>query len=271
MARIGLRGAARVLAAAAVAVSSLTLGCGLLPPPLEEDWIVAVDIAGEADARQAARVEDGRPPLPRTRLEESLLVETRERLATRLREFGAPNVIATESASPARLRISLPRLEDGERLRRHLESPGTVSFRPVEQETLPEQDALPPGDWHHGPPGEGGTLFLLGPTIVTEADFVDARHTTDEFGKPAVRIALSREAGARLDAHSSTATGDRLAILIDGRVRVAPLIQGAIGSDIVLTGSFSPAEVADLALRLRAGALPAPVRVEETGLPMKSD
>jgi preprotein translocase subunit SecD len=58
--------------------------------------------------------------------------------------------------------------------------------------------------------------------------------------------------------------GRHLAISLDGRVASAPVFQTKIPSgDAVITGSFSNTEASDLALLLRAGALPTDVRIEE--------
>lgn len=58
--------------------------------------------------------------------------------------------------------------------------------------------------------------------------------------------------------------GKRLAIVLDGKVKSAPSIEGEIPAGRgQITGRFSEDEVADLALVLRTGALPAPIRIEE--------
>ena len=58
--------------------------------------------------------------------------------------------------------------------------------------------------------------------------------------------------------------GKRLAILLDGRVYSAPVIRDAIaGGKAMIEGRFTDQEAKDLAIVLRAGALPAPVEILE--------
>ena len=54
----------------------------------------------------------------------------------------------------------------------------------------------------------------------------------------------------------------RMAIILDGKVRSAPVINEKIaGGSAQITGRFTHAEAADLAIVLRAGSLPAPVEI----------
>ena len=84
------------------------------------------------------------------------------------------------------------------------------------------------------------------------------------FGEPYVSLALNPK-GAELFANlTATNVGKRLAIVLDGKVQSAPVIREAIPSgQAQISGSFSVNDANDLAVVLRAGALPAPVIVEE--------
>ncbi|MCX5677669.1 MAG: protein translocase subunit SecD [Candidatus Omnitrophica bacterium] len=84
------------------------------------------------------------------------------------------------------------------------------------------------------------------------------------FGEPYVSITLNSK-GAELFANvTATNVGKRLAIVLDGKVVSAPVIREAIPSgQAQISGNFSVNEANDLSVILRAGALPAPVVVEE--------
>ncbi|MBI5123944.1 MAG: protein translocase subunit SecD, partial [Candidatus Omnitrophica bacterium] len=84
------------------------------------------------------------------------------------------------------------------------------------------------------------------------------------FGEPYVSITLNSK-GAEVFAKVTAANvGKRLAIVLDGKIVSAPVIREAIPSgQAQITGNFSVNEANDLAVILRAGALPAPVIVEE--------
>ncbi|MCM8790783.1 MAG: protein translocase subunit SecD [Candidatus Omnitrophica bacterium] len=84
------------------------------------------------------------------------------------------------------------------------------------------------------------------------------------FGEPYVSLTLNSK-GAEIFGNVTAANvGRRLAIVLDGKVVSAPVIREAIPSgQAQITGNFSVNEANDLSVILRAGALPAPVVVEE--------
>lgn len=84
------------------------------------------------------------------------------------------------------------------------------------------------------------------------------------FGEPYVSLTLNSK-GAEIFANvTATNVGKRLAIVLDGKVVSAPVIREAIPSgQAQISGNFSVNEANDLSVVLRAGALPAPVIVEE--------
>ncbi len=84
------------------------------------------------------------------------------------------------------------------------------------------------------------------------------------FGEPYVSLTLNSK-GAQLFANvTATNVGKRLAIVLDGKVVSAPVIREAIPSgQAQISGNFSVEQANDLSVILRAGALPAPVIVEE--------
>ncbi len=85
-----------------------------------------------------------------------------------------------------------------------------------------------------------------------------------QFNQPQVQFQLSRIGGRRFGELTGQHIGDRIAIILDGEVVSAPVVRDRIGArgQIDLAGSTME-EAVDLALVLRAGALPAPVRILE--------
>jgi len=85
-----------------------------------------------------------------------------------------------------------------------------------------------------------------------------------QFNQPQVQFQLSRIGGRRFGELTGQHIGDRIAIILDGQVVSAPVVRDRIGArgQIDLAGSTME-EAVDLALVLRAGALPAPVRILE--------
>ncbi|MBL0700969.1 MAG: protein translocase subunit SecD [Desulfosarcina sp.] len=102
-------------------------------------------------------------------------------------------------------------------------------------------------------------------TALTGATLTDARVQIDsQYNEPYVSIKFDKK-GARDFARITGANiKKRLAIVLDNKVYSAPVIQDKIaGGEARITGNFSTEEAHDLAIILRAGALPAPVKILE--------
>lgn len=101
---------------------------------------------------------------------------------------------------------------------------------------------------------------LTGDLIVNAKTDFSARG----FGEPYVSLALNSKGAELFYAITQANVGKRLAIVLDGKVQSAPVIREPIPSgQAQISGNFSVQEANDLAIVLRAGALPAPVIVEE--------
>jgi preprotein translocase subunit SecD len=113
---------------------------------------------------------------------------------------------------------------------------------------------------------------------VTNEYILSARPSTDRTGRPCVNLTFNGE-GGRLFGELTTefkpvpAGGGRvdhtyrLAIILDGMVRSAPLIQSPIFSEAEITGSFTDEEVKDICRMLNGGSLPARLRLDEVKMP----
>jgi preprotein translocase subunit SecD len=102
--------------------------------------------------------------------------------------------------------------------------------------------------------------------VVTGEQLQDARATIDQTTNQAiVTFELSRSGGRRFAQETRQHVGDYMAIMLDGRAfRRPPVIQSEIGRNgQIELGSASIQEAQDLALVLRAGALPAPLNIVE--------
>ncbi len=110
-------------------------------------------------------------------------------------------------------------------------------------------------------------LYLLNKEADLTGDQLTEARSAPDPDRPGgwmVEMSLNRR-GARVFAKLTGENVDRhLAISLDGRVASAPSIIGRIpNGQASITGSFNNAEASDLALLLRAGALPADVRIAE--------
>jgi len=108
-------------------------------------------------------------------------------------------------------------------------------------------------------------LLIRKKASLTGETLVDARVSFEsQFGSPYVSLKFNAQ-GARIFSQvTGENVGKRLAIVLDGNVHSAPVIREKIPSgEAQISGRFSMDEANDLAIILRAGALPAPIVIEE--------
>jgi preprotein translocase subunit SecD len=109
-------------------------------------------------------------------------------------------------------------------------------------------------------------LFVLAETAFITGDLLEeaVAQRDPQFNQAQVNFEWNRAGGRRFGNFTAQHIGDNIAILLDGNVMSAPVVNDRIGaSGVIEMGSADMAEAADLALVLRAGALPAPLRIEE--------
>jgi protein-export membrane protein SecD len=139
---------------------------------------------------------------------------------------------------------------------------------------------LPPGVLIHTSAREGGSesaspqpastqeYYLpqqVFETVFTGKDLVNAWVGRDEKGAFEVNLEFSAEAAQRFAEYTRQNIGRILAIVLDGRVLSSPRIESVIPDGKArITGQFTLAEARSLAVQLKYGALPVPLRVEET-------
>jgi preprotein translocase subunit SecD len=139
---------------------------------------------------------------------------------------------------------------------------------------LPEVRRALPRDlqlsWGEDPEAAGArtyrSLYVLSEdAFMTGSELEDAQAQRDpQFNQAVVLFQLSRAGGRMFRQFTTQHVGDYLAILLDGEVISAPVIREPIGDRGQIDMGSSPLEeAADLALVLRAGALPAPLRIME--------
>ncbi len=102
-------------------------------------------------------------------------------------------------------------------------------------------------------------------TLLSGTEIADARVSIDSrYNEYAVTLKFNSKGARKFDKLTAAHVGERFAIILEGKVNSAPVIRERIaGGSAQITGGFSPAEAHDLAIILRAGALPAPVKVVE--------
>ncbi len=210
-----------------------------------------------------------------TSLRDESVRQALQTIERRVNEFGvAEPIVAPYSVGGHQILVQLPGLDDVERAKEIIRSTALLELKLVEEGPSPSREGLlqtrngvVPPDMEVlsgasdilNPGGAPETLYYLVRRVaaVTGRDLRNARPSLDEFNQPAVSFSLNREGARKFGDITGQNVGSNLAIILDGRVQTAPQIQSRITDEGRISGSFTQEEAADLALKLRSGALPA--------------
>ena len=166
-----------------------------------------------------------------------------------------------------RILLQIPGLQDPSRVKEMLGRTGKMTFHLVDETAKQISDkkgAIAPIGSMYVESDEGGYIAVKKQALVGGETLVSANLGHDEFQNPAVEFTFNK-IGARKFAEATKANiGKRFAILLDNKSISAPVIKSAItGGHGIISGNFTAETAQDLAVLLKAGALPAPLNVIE--------
>lgn len=125
---------------------------------------------------------------------------------------------------------------------------------PPDSELLPDQEA-PPG----GPP-----ILVKRRALVSGEMLTSAAQSFDQNNRPAISFRFNGVGAQRFAQATSQNVGKRFAIVLDNKVLSAPnILEPITGGSGEITGNFTLDQASNLALMLRSGALPAPLKIVE--------
>jgi len=198
-----------------------------------------------------------------------------ETIRNRIDEFGVsePEI---RIQGTQRILIQLPGVKEPERAKALIGKTAQLTFQLVDEDNdvrvAIEKNRAPIGDVimyeerdDLVTKGINKIPYLIKKRILLDGSrLTDARVEFDQFGQPQVGISFDRKGARRFEKVTGENLKKRLAIVLDNKIYSAPTIQSRIaGGKAVITGSFSLNEARDLAIALRAGSLPAPVKIIE--------
>ena len=207
-------------------------------------------------------------------LRERIMDQTIRTLRGRIDAFGVaePDI---RLQGDDQIQIQLPGVTDTSRALQLIGRTAQLTFHRVRHDVAPGT-AMPAGTaWY---PLATGTLsrhasvsrdlssgvILDRAPLLSGQDIVDARPAFDERNQPCVSIQFSARGAEQFERITGELIHQQFAIVLDGVVQSAPVIQQKIsGGKATITGSFSTEEAQDLAVVLRSGSLPAKVSVLE--------
>ncbi|MES0860834.1 protein translocase subunit SecD [Ruegeria sp. SCPT10] len=158
-----------------------------------------------------------------------------------------------------RILIQVPGIGSAGELKDIIGTTAQLTFNPViNRGTDPDavagigQEVVPSID-------ENGVFYIIeSAPVVTGEELVDAQPSFDQNGRPAVSFRFNTSGARKFGDYTRDNIGAPFAIVLDDEVISAPVIQSHIpGGSGIITGNFTVEESTNLAILLRAGALPA--------------
>ncbi|MBF0358657.1 MAG: protein translocase subunit SecD [Magnetococcales bacterium] len=194
-----------------------------------------------------------------------------ETIRSRIDQFGVSEP-TIQKQGQERILIQLPGLEDPVRAKSIIGKTARLEFKLLDEKgdlsgalagRIPPGDVLLYGEEKNRATGRlTRQPYLLKKRTVLAGDLLtDARVNFDQqFNEPNVSISFNRQGARKFAQLTGENVGKRMAIVLDKLVYSAPVIREKIeGGRAQISGTFTPEEAHDLAIVLRAGALPAPV------------
>ena len=158
-----------------------------------------------------------------------------------------------------RILIQVPGIGSAAELKAIIGTTAQLTFQPVVGRTTNSEDRPGAGNELLPSVDEPGQFYILERApVVTGEELVDAQPDFDQNGRPAVSFRFNPTGARKFGDYTAANVGSPFAIVLDGEVISAPVIQSHIsGGSGIITGNFGVEESTNLAVLLRAGALPA--------------
>lgn len=158
-----------------------------------------------------------------------------------------------------RILIQVPGIGSATELKELIGTTAKLTFHPVVGRTTDAGAEIAARNLLLASMDEEGVFYIIEETpVVSGEDLVDAQPDFDQNNRPAVSFRFNPSGGRAFGDYTANNIGSPFAIVLDDEVISAPTIQSHIaGGSGIITGSFSVEEATQLAVLLRAGALPA--------------
>jgi len=221
------------------------------------------------------------PELELSKIRQNVIDQTMSILRNRVNELGVGEAVVQQQGA-TRIAVDLPGIQDAARAKQILGGTATLEFHLVDSEHDPvvakRTGVVPVGTKFYQM--DGSPILLMRQVVLSGDSITSAMSSFDQqTASPAVSIQLGGGGESLFTKVTRDNIGKRMAIVfvetkttlqnVDGEVKritkseerviSAPVIQSALGNNFQITGLHDSKEAADLALLLRAGALPAAI------------
>jgi len=191
-----------------------------------------------------------------------------ETIRNRIDQFGItePEIIPQ---GDDRILIQLPGVTDANRAKSLIGKTALLEFKLVDDKNSLDEALrgnIPAGSVIAHGAARRGEVYLLKEKALLSGDALESARVEigDRFGAPHVSMRFNSQGARDFERITGENVKKQLAIVLDGIVYSAPVIRDRIaGGQAIIEGSFTMEQARDLAIVLRAGALPAPVNILE--------
>lgn len=220
------------------------------------------------------------------RIKDSAINQALETIRNRIDQFGVAEPIVQRQGLK-QIVVQLPGVKDPKRAKDLIKETALLEFKMLDEDNrldLPAQipkdreaevlqqfaSKVPEGDqilFERMVDKDTGHEFripyLVKKRVMLTGDVLsDARVSIGQFNDPYVSITFDSKGGQEFERITGENVKKRMAVVLDNTIYSAPVIQERIsGGRAQITGTFSTQEANDLAIVLRAGALPAPLKI----------
>lgn len=195
----------------------------------------------------------------------SALAQSIEIVRRRVDETGTAEPFIQQQGED-RILVQLPGLNDPTRIKNLLNKTAKLYFRFVDTSIAAEPGKSVPGADILSEDHEGQPIYyaVKKQVIVSGENLVSAQPGFDEYNRPVVNFKFDSLGAKKFGDATKNNVGKLFAIVLDDKVISAPRISTPILNGVgYISGSFTVQETQDLALLMRAGALPAPLKILE--------
>jgi len=222
------------------------------------------------------------------RIKDSTISQALETIRNRIDQFGVAEPVVQRQGLK-QIVVQLPGVKDPKRAKDLIKETALLEFKMLDEDSqvrleLPAaiprdkeaeiisqfEGKLPEGDqilFERSIEKETGREYRI-PYVVKKRVMLtgdvlsDARVSIGQFNDPYVSITFDSKGGQEFERITADNVKKRMAVVLDNTIYSAPVIQERIsGGRAQITGTFSTQEANDLAIVLRAGALPAPLKI----------
>ena len=199
-------------------------------------------------------------------IQDSAIKQSLEIVRKRIDESGTKEPLIQRSGKD-RILLQLPGVKDPERIKDLLGKTAKLNFHMVDDDDTKSLslNIAPFGKMIVEDIDNEDIKYLLEKkSKVGGENLIDAYASFDPTEGHAVSFRFDTKGAQKFGKATSDNIGKRFAVVLDGVVITAPVINSAItGGSGIITGNFTSQEATDLAVLLRAGALPAPLKIVE--------